>query len=183
MKTTENLRQLLKSINPQTVQTTTAKVKSINIDAGTATVWYDEKGLIADDDVQLQAITGAQTGFLIIPKPGSIVLVSCINNAPEQTYISSCSDIQAIIIRSSALNVNFDVAGGTATIQNQNTELSVTAAGYKINRGGDGLKKTLSDIIDAITQLTVTTGTGPSGVPINAAAFTQIKTNLNNWLE
>ena len=36
----------------------------------------------------------------------------------------------------------------------------------------------LEALIDAIMQLTVPTGTGPSGPPINAAAFTQVKVQL-----
>ncbi|WP_066836481.1 hypothetical protein [Rufibacter ruber] len=56
---------------------------------------------------------------------------------------------------------------------------SVTVAEYfNIKNENESLKMILSDFLDAITQLTVPTPTGPSGVPVNAAAFTQIKTRL-----
>ena len=50
-------------------------------------------------------------------------------------------------------------------------------------RGGSGLKKTLESLIDAIVKLTVTTGVGPSGTPINAPDFMKVKQDLSNYLE
>ncbi len=44
----------------------------------------------------------------------------------------------------------------------------------------ENLKDILNDLLDAITQLTVTTSTGASGVPINVSSFLQIKTRLDN---
>ena len=49
--------------------------------------------------------------------------------------------------------------------------------------GGAGLKKTLGELIDAIMKLTVPTGVGPSGTPINAADFVKVKQGLNDYLE
>lgn len=62
--------------------------------------------------------------------------------------------------------------------------LKMTQKGFTFNFGDDfSLKKTLTQILDAILQLTVTTGVGPSGTPINAQTFTDIKNSLNNYLE
>ncbi len=47
---------------------------------------------------------------------------------------------------------------------------------------GDTLKGLLSDLIDALTMLTVGTGTGPSSVPINVASFLAIKVRLEQIL-
>lgn len=47
----------------------------------------------------------------------------------------------------------------------------------------EDLKAILTDMLTAIEQLTVPTGVGPSGVPINLASFTQIKQRLNNLFE
>lgn len=38
-------------------------------------------------------------------------------------------------------------------------------------------------MLDGICQLTVPTAVGPSGVPINASMFQQIKADLPNYLE
>lgn len=62
--------------------------------------------------------------------------------------------------------------------------LKMTQKGFTFNFGNDfSLKKTLTQILDAILQLTVTTGVGPSGTPINAQTFTDIKNSLDNYLE
>ena len=62
--------------------------------------------------------------------------------------------------------------------------LKMTQKGFTFNFGDDfSLKKTLTQILDAILQLTVTTGVGPSGTPINAQTFNDIKNSLDNYLE
>ena len=62
--------------------------------------------------------------------------------------------------------------------------LKMTQKGFTFNFGDNfSLKKTLTQILDAILQLTVTTGVGPSGTPINAQTFTDIKISLDNYLE
>ena len=62
--------------------------------------------------------------------------------------------------------------------------LKMTQKGFTFNFGDDfSLKKTLTQILDAILQLTVTTGVGPSGTPINAQTFTDIKNSLDDYLE
>lgn len=47
---------------------------------------------------------------------------------------------------------------------------------------GDELKATLEDILDAIMDLTVPTGTGPSDVPINSDTFQGIRDGLDSIL-
>ena len=44
------------------------------------------------------------------------------------------------------------------------------------------LKAKLEALIDAINEITVPTGTGPSGKPLNAATFTTIKGELSQIL-
>lgn len=62
--------------------------------------------------------------------------------------------------------------------------LKMTQKGFTFNFGDDfSLKKTLTQILDAILQLTVATIVGPSGTPINAQTFTDIKNSLDNYLE
>ena len=47
---------------------------------------------------------------------------------------------------------------------------------------GNALKGIIEELIDAIAALTVPTGVGPSGPPVNSAQFTGIKSRLNNIL-
>jgi hypothetical protein len=47
---------------------------------------------------------------------------------------------------------------------------------------GNDWKAIMSDLIQAITQIVVPTGVGPSGTPINAAQFNAIKGRLTDAL-
>ena len=47
---------------------------------------------------------------------------------------------------------------------------------------GETLQGLLEETLDAITQITVPTGVGPSGPPVNAAAFTSIRSKLSTML-
>ena len=69
------------------------------------------------------------------------------------------------------------------TVTMNSTELIVDQDGYSLKRGGETLKKIISDTLDELIKLTVTTPVGPSGIPINAAAFTAIKTRISNLLK
>lgn len=61
--------------------------------------------------------------------------------------------------------------------------IQITSAGISILKGGSSLKKTLDNLLTALTAHTHTTGVGPSGPPINIADFQQIQTDLPNYLE
>lgn len=63
------------------------------------------------------------------------------------------------------------------------TELILTPDGVTIKRSGESLLAILTDLIDTILQETHTTSTGPSGPPINAAAYTAIKDRLPNLFQ
>ncbi len=80
------------------------------------------------------------------------------------------------------------VTDGAAEIRTRDGALVLRVAPNKISLGvnatqpavmGNDLKQVLSDILDAILALSVPTGTGPSGPPINSASFTSIKNNLD----
>lgn len=137
------------------------KVKAVNADECTCTIDTDDD--VSYDEVLLRSVTGVEKGLLIIPKVGSKVMVSRIGGRNE-LYVSMFSEIDEILV----------------TIKN--AEYSITAQGHKMNVGSSGLKKSLTDLIDAIMKMTVTTGVGPSGTPINASDFLKIKEDLKNYL-
>lgn len=74
--------------------------------------------------------------------------------------------------------------------ENEN-EIKISSEGITLTAGsasleatllGETLKSKLESLIDYITQITVPTGVGPSGVPVNAAAFTALKAELSQIL-
>lgn len=52
-----------------------------------------------------------------------------------------------------------------------------------IQTENESLKLILSDLLDAITQMTVTTPIGVSGTPVNFSSFTDIKMRLDSLLK
>jgi len=78
--------------------------------------------------------------------------------------------------------LQYDRAAHVLHVKNNTTELKVKEAGFEVKRGGESLKAILVDLLTQILALTVTTSTGPSGTPINAAALQAIKDRIPNLL-
>jgi len=112
-------------------------------------------------EVQLKALKESSDAVVIIPKTGSDVTLLQLG---RDHLVISVDEVEKV----------------KGTIET--TEFVIDADGYQIKRGGEDLKKILEDLIDTINQLTVPTSAGPSGVPINAAAFTAIKNRIPNLL-
>lgn len=114
--------------------------------------------------VRLRAVITDDTGFVIVPAKESFVLLALIENRPESCFICGFSEVEYIQVKI------------------EDTTLKIDKAGFALQRQNESLKKLLEELLDAIAQLTVPTGTGPSGVPVNAAAFTSLKQRLTNLL-
>lgn len=122
-------------------------------------------GDVTYEDVSLYAVENAQLkGFCIVPKVGSGVIVSRIGGS-NMLYVAMFSEVDKVIV----------TIGDSC--------FTITDNGFTVTRDGSGLKKTLQDLCDAIGRLTVSTSSGPSGVPINRAEFSAIKNELNKYLE
>lgn len=72
------------------------------------------------------------------------------------------------------------IQDGDMTIEGGNIFIGQDASEASIL--GDSLKSVLEQILDAITQMTVTTAVGPSSPPVNAAQFVAIKQTLDTIL-
>lgn len=117
-------------------------------------------------------------------------------NGPTTIQIDSSGSLK--ISTNAQQSVEIDREAGTVTVTNGDTyiksdanadKIQVVAGTVEIGTDtlqpqvvGDDWKSMMGQLIDAISQITVPTGVGPSGVPINAADFTQIKSNLDECL-
>lgn len=91
-------------------------------------------------------------------------------------------DIVAIQFNDSS-RVEYNRNSHVLTITLNDSVLKVSRAGLTLKKGSETLKVINSDLLNAIIQHTHPTGTGPSGTPINAAAFTAISNRLPNLFE
>ena len=186
-------------------------VTEVNEDDFTCTVRVDDA--VDYFDVRLRGLVdGALKGFAFIPKMQSVVL-ACPIGGSNELFVCQYTEIDKVIFTDNTLTLTIDTehleltrddvsitsdgsstvikAGDTtATVNTDGIELKTgsstiktTSGGLTLKKGGAGLKKTLESLLDAICQLTVPTGVGPSGVPINIAAFQQVKTEVSQYME
>lgn len=186
-------------------------VTEVNEDEFTCTVRVDDA--VDYFDVRLRGLVdGALKGFAFIPKAQSVVLVCPIGGSNE-LFVCQYTEIDKLIFTDNNLKLTIDTeklglerdnvtitsddsstvikaSDATATVNTDGIELkigsstiTVTSGGLTLKKGGAGLKKTLESMLDAICQLTVPTGVGPSGVPINMASFQQIKEEVSQYME
>lgn len=92
-------------------------------------------------------------------------------------------DSLTISVTDGEKSTNIDMNPSGILVKSGESEARVTQQGITLNKSDSGLKNTLKQLIGAIKKLTVTTGTGPSGTPINIAEFEAIENDLENYLE
>lgn len=154
-------------------------VTAVDENERTATVAIDG---LPYKDVRLHAVSdGRLKGFCFIPKVGSGVMVGRIGGSNE-LYVAMSSEVDRMFL-TIAEKQSVEITDKLLEIKTDKSNLKITPAGFTLIRDGAGLKKTLADLCDAINRLTVTTSSGPSGLPINAAEFSAIKQELNKYLE
>lgn len=159
------LLELLRTVAKQETIKAIYVGTAVNIDGYQCTVQRTGMGDLKD--VRLNAIipAGALNSYItVVPKEGSYVLAGIIENHVTEACVLQCSEVEKVMVVIGDVNFVID------------------SSGYKISKGGESLKQCLSDLADAINEITVPTQVGPSGTPINAANITAIKGRLNSFL-
>lgn len=149
-------------------------------------------------DVRLRGlVNGKLKGFAFIPTIGSTVLVCRIGKSNE-LFVCKFTEIDKAVFTSADTSLTLDMDkiealkgdklsilanGESMTITAGQATIKTTTGGLTLTKGASGLKKTLDDLLSAIQKLTVTTGVGPSGPPINLADFKKVQQDLSNYLE
>ncbi len=196
MKGTEEIRRMFERRLQESAETVSyGEVSAVDEAARTCTV---EMEGIPYENVLLYAVEKAELkGPVLIPKIGSMVLVKRIAN--DRYFVAMFSEVEKMLLtigEKTTVEVSEEcvrIQTGKETTVMADAEncllrvdesiMKATKKGLTFVKGGAGLKKTLEELIDAITKLTVPTGVGPSGVPINTADFMKIKQGLNDYLE
>jgi hypothetical protein len=103
--------------------------------------------------------------------------------------VSTNNDQSVVIDR---VNQKITATNGDTSFTMDNEEGQIRLVADQVQTGGpDNLqpqvvgndwKDLMSDLIDQIVKIVVPTGTGPSGTPVNAAAFQQIQERLSSAL-
>ena len=153
----ESLRNVLGNADP----VFPAIVKAVDKNNNTCDVEFNEMEL---GEVRLQAtIKQNSIGFKIYPAVDSVVLVQRLGNKGE-LFIIMYSEVEEVLI------------------QVDTTVLDIKN-GFVIKKGNESLKKLMNDLIAEVKKIVVPTNVGPSGTPLNNAAFDAINTRVNNLLK
>ena len=196
MKGNEGIRRMFERRLQEAAETVFyGEVSAVDEEARTCTVVMED---IPYENVLLYAVENTELkGPVLIPGIGSTVLVERIAN--DRYFVAMFSEVAKVLLtigENTTVEVSEEcvrIQSGEKTTVTADAEkcllqvgesvVKATEKGLTFVKGGAGLKKTLEELIDAITKLTVTTGVGPSGVPINVADFIKIKQGLNDFLE
>ena len=196
MKGNEGIRRMFERRLQEAAETVFyGEVSAVNEGSRTCTVVMED---IPYENVLLYAVENTELkGQVLIPRIGSTVLVERIAN--DRYFVAMFSEVAKVLLtigENTIVEVSEEcvrIQAGEKTTVTADAEkcllqvgesvVKATEKGLTFIKGGAGLKKTLEELIDAITKLTVTTGVGPSGVPVNVADFIKIKQGLNDFLE
>lgn len=139
-------------------------------------------GGVVYEGVLLYAIENtALKGMTPVPAKDSGVILGRIGSS-NRRFVAMYSEIDKVLLTIGD-KLQIEIGTDGMKLKANTTTLQATAGGFRMNRGGAGLKKTLGDLCDAIKAIHVPTGTGPSGTPINRLKFDEIKQGLNDYLE
>lgn len=151
MNGAEQIRESIRSIAVQNLQTRVCKVLEVDTKKSTCKVTPLDGDGATIPGVRLKAIIDANpTGILPIPAKNSIALVSMIDNDPEYAFINKCSEIDHYLIslqrenedekkeilldKTSGCIVNI----GDNSLQITDRECSVTIGGSTLEIKNDG---------------------------------------------
>lgn len=130
------------------------------------------------EGVMINGVTSMVNGIICQPKDNSIVWVAEVDGDGKYGIIKT-SELEkyTMTIGDSVVTVE----GTKVELLNGESKVLVQGSdGVQIIKGGTSLKDVFERLIDEVKLITVPTGTGPSGVPINSANFDIIKDEFNS---
>lgn len=151
-------RKKLERILPK--QSIIGKVKAVNSSNFTCDVSPVDEGA-AYNDVRLQAIIDTEdTGILFVPKVGSYVMVSIVENDENNAYVAQYTEVDVI---------SFKI---------KDVEFHMDKDGVRIKKGNESLLPIVEAMIDELNKIIVVNGT-----TINVAAMNVIKERFKQPLK
>lgn len=129
-------------------------------------------------EVLLSAISDSAEGIICYPKDNSDVVIGCINGAGQwAVLVGSEFDHYKI----TTADVKLLISDSGIQLTKGEAKVNITDL-VKIVTSTESLHAILTDLVNAIAVLTVSTSAGPSSVPVNVSSFTAILARINNLL-
>jgi phage baseplate assembly protein gpV len=180
-----------------------AEVKSRNLEKGTVRVTFKEDDDLESYDLPVLQMSTQASKALALPDVGEQVAVSMDKNMVDGCVLGCLyNDTDAApsggsvvdgyyikmaggtVIRLSKADKVFEIGDGDSTfVKGTDGALEVKSdSPMVIASSAESLGPLIQELIDEIKLLTVPTGTGPSGTPINAPQFTALATRFESLL-
>ena len=177
-KNTAKISAGIRALHQQQQEIISGKVVSIDTGSATMTIRPTGDGEPIEN-VRLSPIGGSSEGCILFPEANSDVVIASIDGPGEWILLKADKITKATVKIGS---VNCEVTDSVITLKNGSVLLEVGNAQFKLNTPSETLFDILNDLISYISALTVSTSTGPSGVPLNISDFITLSTRLSNLL-
>ena len=127
------------------------------------------------EDVAYLATLENEKGFVLVPKVGCNVLVAPIGGDENSLHLVSVDEVE---------KVRLVLDTGTLTMDKHGMVTELSEGKFAFKNAGADLKTLLTDLVDMVAQLTVSTAQGPSGTPLppTVAKANEIKRSINALL-
>ncbi|MEI6899244.1 MAG: hypothetical protein WCL00_05160 [Bacteroidota bacterium] len=126
-------------------------------------------------EVRKRAAIDGKKGILVTPVKGSTVIISKLAGNDSSSFV--------IVLFSEIESVKITLEDHAILLYKDGLSLNVSSGKFEIKNDQENLKGLLSDLISEIEKITVTTGTGPSGTPINIGQFQQLAQRVTKLLK
>jgi len=168
---------IISNTEPKSDKTGNITIEDINIDDSSIYLCSNQK-------IEIETSSDNYSGYKNQPiKPDEYLGNQVMINSDRIVFNSKKDDLMMIAQKSVGIS-----SAGTVNIS-ADKQFIVNADSYYLGTNstehmmlGDTAKKWLNDLITAISSITVPTGTGPSGVPVNIAQFKVLASRLDSLL-
>ena len=109
-------------------------------------------------NVRYRSTESALNGVAITPKLGSNCLIGYIGSDENRAYLVSADEVTKVSVK---INESASVI-----IDDDGVDVKMSKGKLKIENSENSLRALLEDVLDVISKITVSTGTGPSGTPL-----------------
>lgn len=176
----KNIVDGIRELSVQTPEIKSGTVVARSLDEAACTVSIMPTGSGSPiQGITLNTMTNSNMGLVLYPEDGSNVVFGSIDG-PGQWTLLKAGTLAKATINIGPVSVYID--NTQVQVSNGSTFLNVGSDAVKLNTSTESLYQLLKDCFTYLTELTVTTSTGASSVPVNVSDFTSLLTRINNLL-
>ena len=121
-------------------------------------------------EVRKRAAIDGKKGILITPVKDSTIVVSKLSGGDSNSFV--------IILFSEIESIKITIEDHILLLDKDGLSVDLSSGKLEIKNSQENLKTLVNDLLNEVMKITVTTGTGPSGTPINIPQLQQISQRI-----